>query len=235
MELKRFYGSKLGNKIVLTDREYFHCVKVTRHKAGYSLICCIGDGFDYYCTIDNITKDEVYCSINEVVKNDTEPKAKIVLCQALCKEFDFVVQKAVELGVTDIVPYASERTNVKKYSKERIESIVLDASKQCGRAILPIVHELKDFEEAITEYDDLDNKIFCYELERDGAIEKSINDARGDSVIFIGSEGGFAEKEVSYAKDKNYSIVTLGKRILRVETASVSALVLLLNALGEIC
>ena len=235
MELKRFFGTKIRNEIILTDREYFHCVKVTRHKTGYSLICCVGDGFDYYCTIEQITNDEVRCSINKVINNVSEPRSKIILCQALCKEFDFVVQKAVELGVTDIVPYVSERSNVKKYSKERTESIVLDASKQCGRAILPNVHELFSFEKAIEEFLCVDNKIFCYELERKRSIESSLKNKNGNTVVFIGSEGGFTENEVGLANDNGYNIVTLGRRILRVETASISALVLILNALGDIC
>lgn len=235
MELKRFYGSKLGNQIVLTDREYFHCIKVTRHKAGYSLICCTGDGNDYFCNISAIKDEIVYCDIVSIVKNDSEPKGKIVLCQALCKEFDFVVQKAVELGVTDIVPYVSERTNVKKYSKERTESIVLDAAKQCGRAVLPCVYDLKEFDEILEEYKNFDNKIFCYELERIKSIDSAIAKPDGTTVIFVGSEGGFSEEEVKEATTLGYNIVTLGRRILRVETAAISAIVLLLNAVGDIC
>lgn len=235
MEIKRFYGSKLGSNIVLTDREYFHCVKVTRHKTGYSLICCVGDGLDYHCIIESITSDTVYCKIVNIEQNNSEVKGRIILCQALCKEFDFVVQKAVELGVTDIMPFDSERTNVKKYSKERTESIVLDASKQCGRAVLPTVYELSSFEKLLNNCQESDNKLFCYEQERERSISSSINDMTGTSVIFIGSEGGFSEREVDLARNLGYNIVTLGRRILRVETAAVSALVLLLDALGDIC
>ena len=235
MELKRFYGSKLGNQIILTDREYFHCVKVTRHKAGYSLICCTGDGFDYYCNISEIKGEIVYCDIEKVIKNDSEPKGKIVLCQALCKEFDFVVQKSVELGVTDIVPYVSERINIKKYSKERTENIILDAAKQCGRAILPCAYDLKDFNEILDAYKDFENKVFCYELERKNAIKSAINKLDGNTVLFVGSEGGFSEEEVCKAKDLGYNVVTLGRRILRVETAAISAITLLLDAVGDIC
>ena len=235
MELKRFYGSKLGNSILLVDREFFHCVKVTRHKTGYSIICCVGDGKDYFCTIEKITSDTVYCSIDETKVNESETRSKLVLCQALCKEFDFVVQKAVELGVTDIVPYISERTNTKKYSEERVESIILDAAKQCGRAVLPNVHELKTFDEVINAFKAEDNRIFCYENERDFSIDKAIINAEGSTVIIIGSEGGFTEEEVLKAKKSGYCIVTLGRRILRVETAAITSLVLALNALGDIC
>ncbi|MBO5775739.1 MAG: RsmE family RNA methyltransferase, partial [Clostridia bacterium] len=132
MEIKRFYGSKLGDKLVLSDREYYHCVKVTRHKAGYSLIVCIGDGKDYYSTIDKITANEVICSIQSVEDNNSETKAPLILCQAVCKELDFIVQKAVELGISEIIPFYSDRTNVKKVSLERLENIVIDAAKQCG-------------------------------------------------------------------------------------------------------
>lgn len=234
MEIKRFFGSKYGDKIVLSDREYYHCVKVTRHKAGYSLICCIGDGKDYYCTIDKIEPDAVVCSIERVVTNNAETKAPFVLCQALCKEFDFVVQKAVELGVTEIVPYFSERTNVKKFSLDRLESIVLDAAKQCGRAVLPIVNDLVCYEEALSYASKFENKIFCYENERVNSLKDAIK-STSSTVVFIGSEGGFSEKEVDLAKQNCFEVVSLGRRILKVETASIAALVLALDAMGDIC
>ena len=234
MEYKRFYGSKIGDKIILSDREFIHCVKVTRHKTGYSLICCTGDGKDYYCVIDEINSNNVVCSVERVEENNSETKAPFVLCQALCKEFDFVVQKAVELGVTEIVPYVSERTNVKKFSMDRTENIVLDAAKQCGRATLPLVRDLVSYEEALDAAKENVNKIFCYELEREKNIDSVIK-ADSSTAICIGSEGGFSEEEVNLAREKGFDIVTLGRRILRVETAAISALVLTLNALGDIC
>lgn len=234
MEIKRFYGSKVGDKIILSDREFFHCVKVTRHKAGYSLICCTGDGKDYYCVIDEINANNVVCSIERIENNLSETKERLILCQALCKEFDFVVQKAVELGVTEIVPYISQRSNVKKFSKDRAENIVLDASKQCGRAILPIVHDLMNFDQALNHTNDVENKIFCYECEKDHTINESLKQNKS-TVIFIGPEGGFLEDEVELAKGNGFNAVTLGRRILRVETAAITALVLTLNALGDIC
>ncbi len=234
MEIKRFYGSKVGDKIILTDREFFHCAKVTRHKPGYSLICCTGDGIDYYCTIDEITSNSVLCTVDRKEDNLSETKSSLVLCQALCKEFDFVVQKAVELGVTEIVPYTSERTNVKKFSLERTENIVLDAAKQCGRATLPLVHDVVDFNNALQLGLSCENKVLCYELERNLSINNIIEKNKS-TVIFIGSEGGFSEKEVDIARSLGFRVATLGRRILRVETAAISALVLTLDALGDIC
>ncbi len=235
MEVKRFFGSKLGNKIILTDREYVHCIKVTRHKAGYSLICCIGDGNDYHCTIEDISKDTVTCAIMDVVKNESETKQPLILCQALCKEFDFVVQKAVELGVTEIIPFVSERTNIKKFPTERAEAIILDAAKQCGRAVLPLFGEVVEFNDIITRFNNDKNKIFCYELEREHAIHNAIISNKLPTILFVGSEGGFTADEVELAKENGFNIVTLGKRILRVETAVVAAITLTLNAIGDIC
>ena len=234
MEIKRFFGSKYGDKIILSDREYYHCVKVTRHKAGYSLICCVGDGQDYFCTIESINNDSVVCSIDEIVDNNSETKAPLILCQALCKEFDFVLQKAVELGATEIVPYISERTNVKKFSLDRAESIVLDAAKQCGRAVLPKINNVVTYEEALNYASKYDNKILCYEIERNNSIKNAIK-SQASTVLFIGSEGGFSEKEVALAKEAGYEITTLGRRILKVETAAITALVLTLDAMEDIC
>ncbi len=235
MEVKRFFGSKLGNKIILTDREYVHCVKVTRHKIGYSLICCIGDGNDYHCTIDEISKDTVTCTVDDVVKNESETKHPLILCQALCKEFDFVVQKAVELGVTEIIPFVSERTNIKKFPTERAESIILDAAKQCGRAVLPIFGDIVEFNDIVSSFNRDTNKIFCYELERINSIQNAIKSNDLPTVLFVGSEGGFTTDEVNTAKENGFSVVTLGKRILRVETAVVAGITLTLNAIGDIC
>ncbi len=234
MEIKRFFGSKNGDKIVLSGREYYHCVKVTRHKAGYSLICCIGDGKDYHCTIDEIKDDSVICSIERIEENKSETKVPFVLCQALCKEFDFVLQKGVELGVTEIVPYVSERTNIKKFSLDRAESIILDAAKQCGRAVLPIINDVVSYDEALKYASKFDNKVFCYENERTHSIKSVIKEPSSTALI-IGSEGGFSEKEVDFAMQLEFNIVTLGRRILKVETAAITALILALDALGDIC
>ena len=235
MELKRFYGSKIGDKLVLTDREYYHCVKVTRHKSGYSLIVCIGDGKDYYATIDKITNDEVICSVESIVDNNSETRAPLILCQAVCKELDFIVQKSVELGVTDIIPFYSERTNVKKVSQERLENIIVDAAKQCGRAKLPIVHEVTDFKGALSKTASCGNKVFCYENERNQTIESVIANRDEATVVIIGSEGGFSESEVEYAVAQGYKVVTLGRRILRAETAAIVALALTLDGINDIC
>ena len=98
MEIRRFYGKKNNNIIILEGDEFFHCIKVLRHKIGYEIIAFTGDGFDYNCRIINILEDTVEAEILSCKSNEVENKWKIVLCQGMCKEFDFIIQKAVELG-----------------------------------------------------------------------------------------------------------------------------------------
>lgn len=233
MELKRFYGQKTGNCVTLTGREYLHCIKVTRHKVGYSLICCTGDGNDYYSKIVSVSDGEVIAEIEHSIPNNAEPRYEITLVQACCKEFDFIVQKAVELGVTRIIPFESERSNSKPLTRDRLESIVLDASKQCGRARLAEITETaQNLEEALKTAGDATNKVICYERAKDVRISDAVKP--GDVVTVIGPEGGFTEEEIETAKTMGYTSVTLGARILRAETASIVALTLACGEIGEL-
>lgn len=233
MELKRFYGEKDGNFVTLSGREYLHCVKVTRHKVGYSLICCTGDGNDYYAKIVSVSDGEVIAEIERAEHNNAEPRHEITLVQACCKECDFIAQKAVELGVTRIIPFESERSNSKPLTRDRLESIVLDASKQCGRARLAeITDTALSLESALAKAGNATNKVICYEREKDVRMSDAVE--AGDVVLVIGPEGGFTEEEIETAKTMGYTSVTLGARILRAETASIVALTLACGEIGEL-
>ncbi len=234
MELKRFYGQKTGNAIVLTGREYVHCVKVTRHKTGYLIIGCIGDGYDYYAKIVLITPEEVIAEIERAELNVAEPKEELTLIQGCCKEFDFILQKAVELGATRIIPFESARSNSKPLGADRAESIVLDASKQCGRATLAEVTEPQpDLQSALELANNSKIKLMCYEGENNIRIADVVNES-GSVAVVIGPEGGFTPEEVAVAERTGYTVVTLGKRILRAETASLVALTLIEREEGEL-
>lgn len=234
MELKRFYGQKEGNFITLTGREYIHCVKVTRHKVGYLIIGCTGDGNDYRAVITSIDGGEVIAEIQSAEPNLTEPAHDIILLQACCKEFDFIAQKAVELGATRIIPYISERTNSKPLSADRLESIVLDAAKQCGRAKLPEIEAVAvGLEAALAAADNARSKVICYECERNVKMSDVVKPS-GSVAVVIGPEGGFTPEEVKTAESLGYTAVTLGRRILRAETASVVALTLACGGIGEL-
>lgn len=148
-------------------------------------------------------------------------------------KLDFAIQKAVELGVDKVRPFLSHNTAETKFSQDRASKIALEAAKQCGSAYLTEVEPLCDFKDVIEECKNFDAVLFAYEFEKKNRIKDC--DLQGKSIaLIVGAEGGFTEDEAKAAKDCGAQIVTLGRRILRAETASIVASTLLLDALGEL-
>lgn len=234
MEIKRFYGKKSGNNYMIEEDEFYHCVKVLRYKIGYEIIVFTGNGKDYLCKIIEINSINLIAELISEIENDLETKGKIILAQALCKEFDFIIQKAVELGVNEIIPFTSTRTNVKEIKKPRAEKIILDAVKQCGRSVIPKLCETLKFEELLKQYPLFKNRMFCYELSNDKLLSTQISWVDRDVLIVIGSEGGFCDDEVIEAKAAGFKICSLGKRTLKAETAAITSIILILNKYEEI-
>lgn len=233
MEIKRFLGRKIDEKVFIDGDEYFHCVKVLRHKIGYSIVVFTGDGYDYICRITEINPLVVTAEILKKEKNELETRGKIVLCLALCKEFDFIVQKAVELGVYRIIPFINLRTNVKTMKRARVEKIILDATKQSGRAVIPEITNVMSFEEMLNQNIEFKNRMFCFEGSNDKLLQSQISWVDRDVMVVIGSEGGFSSEDVLEAKKANFNIISLGKRILKVETATIAAIILILSKYEE--
>lgn len=228
------------NRIVITGSDVNHIKNVLRLNKGEKIVICDGQGQDYYCIIDNVAKEQVIAVIEDKQKANTELRTKIYLFQGLPKKdkMEFIVQKAVELGVYEIVPVKMKRTIVKidNEKKERAklnrwQTIANEASKQSRRGILPNVHEIVSYKEAIDMAKELEYVILPYELaENMEYTRKSIEKASKCSSIgiFIGPEGGFDEEEVSFAKEIGIKTITLGNRILRTETAGLTALAMLM-------
>jgi|AGTN01.1.fsa_nt_gi RNA methyltransferase, RsmE family len=234
MDLKRFFPfSVKGGEIILKGEEFYHAVKVTRHKVGYKFIAPF-EGIDYTAEITEIGKDFLNAKIVGQERNETEARAKIVLFQAACKELGFIAEKAVELGCSELVPYYSARTNIKEVNTERLNKISLSASKQCGRALVMKIGEPLNFSESLRYGKNFEEKIFCYEGCKAPLITESVSPSASSASLFIGPEGGFSPEEVEAAENSGYKIVSLGKRILRAETAAVAGLTLILTSLKEI-
>jgi len=231
MDLKRFFTDRpIGEYAYLSGQEFFHAVKVVRLKVGYKLIVCQGDDYDYYCTVEEIGKDQLIAKVDKKVSNNTELRHNVTLFIGANKDLDTVVQKAVELGACRIVPFTSQHSNVNKINRERLETIVMESSKQCGRSKLATVGDLISF----TEIDADDKQVFAfYEFERNNKVsDVTMNDK--DIAVVIGSEGGFSVEEYDIMLEKGWHVLTLGKRILRVSTAVVSALTLVNERSGEL-
>lgn len=239
MEIRRFYvdkGDFADGFVTVKGDEYIHMTKILRHKVGYKIIVNNNlDGFDYYAIITDIGKESARAEVVDTVINDTVSKVNVTIMQALPKgdKSDFIAQKATELGVKKIIFFLSEFTAEKKINIDRIKRITLEACKQCGRAFVPeveVVNTIADL--SIEQYDKV---IFLNEHERKMSFSdvSFSNDKEKKVALIVGSEGGFSDREICEICDKGAVSVSLGKRILRAETASVVSMSIVMYKLGE--
>ncbi len=240
MEIKRFFANQtaLNDGIIVIDGdEYIHMSKVLRHKIGYKIIVNLEDGKDYFCEIISMNKDNCQAKVESIKDNECKSSNSITLFQALPKgdKIDLIIQKAVELGVKNIVPFYSQYVNEKKFNLDRANKIADEACKQCGRAIKCKVADVVEFSKILQIIEAYDLVIMPYENCTCGSVKniETLKSAKNIAVI-IGSEGGFDQQEAEAIKQVGGHIVSLGKRILRCETASIVAITLLQYELGEL-
>lgn len=238
----RFFTDNIDERAFVTGSDAVHIYQVLRMKAGELAVICDGKGTDYLCRIIQCDKNAVELEILDKQLNEAEPTVNIRLFQCVPKsdKFDFIVQKAVELGANSVIPVLSKRCVSRPDQKsaakkrERYQKIADEAAKQCGRGIIPEIGEMISFSEAINSFDK-DNNLGILFYECGGATINSIiaDNKKKNIDIIIGCEGGFEEKEVEHAVSRGFLTATLGKRILRSETAPVSALSVLMNLTGN--
>ena len=216
-----------------------HIKNVLRFKIGDELLISSGDNVDYSCHISQMADEYIRADIDAVDERGRELPSRIYLFQGLPKgdKMEFIIQKAVELGVFEVVPVAMKRSVVKLDAKKapnkvkRWNAIAESAAKQSKRSIMPIVHDVLSFKEAVDMAAQCDIKLLPYECADGIAKTKELinNIEAGKSVaIFIGPEGGFDQAELDYATEAGCEIITLGKRILRTETAGMMLLSVLM-------
>ncbi len=225
-----------GKRIVITGGDVNHIKNVLRMKIGEEIAVSNGeDGKEYRCGIEAFSEDEVICGLRFMKEDGVELPSKIALFQGLPKadKMELIVQKAVELGVGEIIPVAAGRSIVKLDEKKakakvsRWQGIAEAAAKQSRRGVIPKISEVMSIKEAVAYADSMDVKLIPYELAEDMAKTKEIISGirPGESVaVFIGPEGGFEEKEIAAAMERGFLPVTLGRRILRTETAGFTVL-----------
>ncbi len=236
MEIRRFFVNKsdiCGNVVTVRGDEFIHLTKVLRYKVGYKATVCANDGIERLCTVNSIEKDFAVLSVDEIRVADRK-SVSLTLYAGLLKnnKLDFAIQKAVELGVDRIIPFTSSNCAENRFSVERANKIALEAAKQCGSAYLSEVKELTDIEEVIRSIPDYDEVLFAYEDEKSNALTDALSQGKNIAVI-IGPEGGFQSVEAEKISSAGAKTVTLGRRILRAETASIVACALILNALDR--
>lgn len=215
-----------GNIARITGEEAVHISRVLRSKVGDRVILCDGRGTFYDAEFIEFSKSGVTAKILSEAPADTEPNVKITLYQCVPKnpKLETIVQKATEIGVCAVVPVHGARC-VAKIEKEeklvRLRRIATEAAKQSKRGIIPKIAAPVSFEEAIKRASAADLAIIPYENERTRPLKEALRTKKPETVsIIIGPEGGFEEAEISAAAAQGITAVTLGRRILRTETAS---------------
>lgn len=234
-----------GNHIFIDGPDVNHIRNVLRMNPGEEVNVTDGTGEKVYrCAIATIGEDTVELNIMWAQEKGMELPSKIYLFQGLPKsdKMELIIQKAVELGVYEIIPMATARAVVKLDQKKaaakvkRWQAISESAAKQSKRLLIPEVKEPVKFSEALKLASDLDVRLIPYELAEgmDGTRRIIQSVKPGQSVaVFIGPEGGFEEAEVELAKEAGFQAITLGRRILRTETAGMTVLSILMYQLEE--
>ena len=210
-------------KIDISDREIFHQIKnVLRKRVGEKVILFDGKK-EGTAEIEKFLKEKIRIKILEVKKNQREPEIFVSLyCSILKKSnFEFVVQKATEIGAKEIVPIICKNTVKLGLKFERLKKIAKEAAEQSGRVSLPKIEKILDFKKAILRAKDSDLKIL-FDISGKDCFKIKIKPLKKVS-IFIGSEGGWEKSEIEFAKKENFKILNLGKLNLRSETAAIVA------------
>ena len=235
---------KDGETIRITGTDVNHIGNVLRMHPGEQILISDEDRTDYLCEIAQIGRDEVLAMILETRSENHELPSKIVLFQGLPKadKMELIIQKAVELGAYGIIPVAMKRSVMKLDSKKaeskvkRWNAISESAAKQSKRSIIPAVHDVMTFAQAAEYAKTLDMVLLQYEC-ADGmqATKDKLSSIKpGSSIgIFIGPEGGFDGSELTVAHDAGFDVITLGRRILRTETAGMMLLSVLMYQLED--
>lgn len=227
--MQRYFINKeniKNNQIIIAGQDAHHIKSVMRMTINEEVIINTTEGDIYLASISQINKNDVSLQIIKRLENTYNP-FNLTLGVSLIKKdnFELILQKVTELGVKAIIPLTTERSIIKidDFSKKlnRYETIIKEASEQSERTILPKIYDL-------TALDDLDLSIYdklilCYARENDETFSKILGELQpSDNVLaFIGPEGGFSTKEIQKLKNKGFKTVSLGKTILRAETAAI--------------
>lgn len=226
-------SNRVGDSYFITGGDYNHIKNVLRMKIGDTFLISDG-GTGHLCEIEEISADTVKAKMIEENYKNAELPIKIYLFQGLPKsdKMELIIQKAVELGAYEIIPTEMKRCVVKLDEKRkrtklaRWQAIAESAAKQSKRSIIPKVHEVISYKEALSVAEKLDTVLVPYENEEGmAATKKALGEIKSGSTvgIFIGSEGGFEREEIALAEEKGMKLISLGERILRTETAAITA------------
>ncbi len=237
----RFFTENINDEQgVIGAEDAKHAAQVLRMRAGDCAVLCDGRGTDYLAELESADRDECVFRVLEKAPNEAEPSVYLRLFQALPKgdKMEFIVQKAVECGASEIVPFFSKRCvsrpDQKQMAKkvERYNRIALEAAKQCGRGIIPKVGAAVEFSALKTLITPENTGILFYECAQT-PISQALSEYSRRIDIVIGSEGGFEPSEAQALTQAGLAQASLGKRILRCETAPIAAISVLMQLTGN--
>ena len=234
--LKRFFVEKCGETATLTGEEFEHAKNVLRIGVGDEVILLDNSGKEYTAVVSTVEKRSMTLNVVRESVGEREANADIALAFGYLKNADkneFIVQKAVELGVKKLVAFSSEYSSayMNENKLERLNKVSREAAKQCLRAVAPTVEYCDTLEKALSALEGYENKIFACEFATESKIE--LSKLQGSTALVVGSEGGFSRAEEERANALGFASVTLGKRILRAETAAVALTAVAAFSLGE--
>ena len=230
-----------GDSLVLTGENAQHA-KVLRLKAGEEVLVCDGQGMECLCEVIGFNPGELYLTVKQRRVSETEAAVKVSIYMAFPKadKLEHVIQKATELGAYEIVAFPSSRCISKPDEKslkkklERWQKIAASAAEQSGRGLVPQVIALGSYQEALARAAQADKALMFYENERATTLRMALETGSYKTVsLLTGPEGGLEEREVAQAQEAGLQVCTLGKRILRCETAPLCALSAVMYHVGE--
>ena len=235
--LKRFFVDKIEEMTALSGEEFEHAKNVLRIGVGDEVILLDNSGKEYTAVVAQVEKKRMTLNVVREEIGEREAAADVCLLFGYLKNADkneFIVQKAVELGVKKIGVFSSEFSSAYMNANklERLNKVSKEAAKQCLRSVAPEVVYYDTLEKALVSADGYANKLFACEFATDS--QRDVGTLQGSTAIVIGSEGGFSRAEEERANELGYASVTLGKRILRAETAAVALTSVVMFALGEL-
>lgn len=242
--MRRFFlSTPLSPVMQIQGGDAYHLGKVLRMKPGDEVVLVGTDGQTCRAELTDIQPDKVEASLLEVLREHREPPVNVYLAQGLTKndKMDFIVQKAVELGVAGIIPLALEHSVVKydetkkENRRQRWQKIAAEAAKQCQRMVIPEISPISSLQGLFEGLASDIEVIMLYEGQAPQGLKTVLQSCEISSyVLLIGPEGGFSSSEVEYCRLHGAKIVKLGPRILRTETAAVAAITALMYDLGDL-
>lgn len=220
--------SRISSDLVMfPDEEAHHAIRVLRHRLGDVVRVVDGAGTAYRVRLTKVEAGQVTGEVEERIQEDNEPPYRLTIAAGILKKrarFETFVEKAVELGASELVPLSTVRTEKSNYRTDRVRSIAEAAMKQSGRCRLPTIREATSFDEFLGR-DDFQLRLIAHETQLRGTSGVDVlHDLPGKSVAFlVGPEGGFDEDEIMRAVGAGYAPIYFGARRLRGETAAIFA------------